>query len=567
MIKTQYSLSALYSSELERKKTQLINSWKIKSAGTLSNMQQWARRPCSSASSLFAIFALPTSSRLSQPAGRRTYRAWEAVSQVKGASASSARVVKYRIANDKEGSLVALSLLPPRPAAVACSATSNNTINKHPGRRKGSPAAVFSRLLRYVLPSGYPESVHSSYAHYARCQFVAMVCSSAAGVMSTQALLLAMGLGAASAPMAAAALNWVIKDGVGQLGGVLFSSLVSTRFDASPKVWRMVAAFCLDVSTIIELLSPLATSHFLLIASLANVGKNVSFLAASASRAAIHYSFAKRENLADVTAKAGAQAMLAATLGTGAGIGFSHFIGSDWNSMMPIAAVLCAGHLALTYWSLKPVASLTLDMQRLEIAAAAHMTLGRVPRPAEVASDETMAAFHLRQWLGWSYGPGVVVGAPLTAAVTTAAELESAISTSLQLGGLRHKISPPKCILCVRESLGKERRAAIFLLLAEDCEPRDVLGGAYRALQVRNMLNRQGYGPWVHATALGGGKLLNSDIFPGMESFFDEADVEDFCMQVESCGWHTKVNYFEHEPKTRLRFHLRQPVTTDCRQL
>jgi hypothetical protein len=32
-----------------------------------------------------------------------------------------------------------------------------------------------------------------------------------------------------------------------------------------------------------------------------DVGKNISFLAASASRAANHYSFAERENLADIT--------------------------------------------------------------------------------------------------------------------------------------------------------------------------------------------------------------------------------------------------------------------------
>ena len=33
----------------------------------------------------------------------------------------------------------------------------------------------------------------------------------------------------------AAALNWVIKDGMGQLGGVLFASFINTRFDADPK--------------------------------------------------------------------------------------------------------------------------------------------------------------------------------------------------------------------------------------------------------------------------------------------------------------------------------------------
>ena len=122
-----------------------------------------------------------------------------------------------------------------------------------------------------------------------------------------QALLHAVGLGDGAIPMAAA-LNWVIKDGVGQLGGVLFASVVSDRFDADPRYWRFVSSLALDASTLLELLSPLAPGCFLPIASVANVGKNVSFLSASASRAALHLALAREGNLADVTAKTGSQA-------------------------------------------------------------------------------------------------------------------------------------------------------------------------------------------------------------------------------------------------------------------
>ena len=39
-------------------------------------------------------------------------------------------------------------------------------------------------------------------------------------VLSTQALLYSVGLGAGAIPTAAA-VNWVLKDGLGQLGGVV----------------------------------------------------------------------------------------------------------------------------------------------------------------------------------------------------------------------------------------------------------------------------------------------------------------------------------------------------------
>ena len=75
---------------------------------------------------------------------------------------------------------------------------------------------------------------------------------------------------------------------------------MSDRFDADPRYWRFVSSLALDASTLLELLSPLAPGCFLPIASLANVGKNVSFLSASASRAALHLALAREGNLADV---------------------------------------------------------------------------------------------------------------------------------------------------------------------------------------------------------------------------------------------------------------------------
>ena len=136
-------------------------------------------------------------------------------------------------------------------------------------------------------------------------------------VLSTQTLLLAVGIAGSNAKEAsimAGALNWVLKDFVGQLGGVLFASQMGkTRaFDTDPKRWRILAALALDSATFIEILSPLFhTSLVLPVASVANIGKNIGFLTASASRAAIHQSLAIKGNLGDVTAKSGSQAIMA----------------------------------------------------------------------------------------------------------------------------------------------------------------------------------------------------------------------------------------------------------------
>lgn len=44
-------------------------------------------------------------------------------------------------------------------------------------------------MLAFVLPRGYPESVHFPYGTYAAWHFSGMVAAAAAGVMSTQALV------------------------------------------------------------------------------------------------------------------------------------------------------------------------------------------------------------------------------------------------------------------------------------------------------------------------------------------------------------------------------------------
>ena len=68
--------------------------------------------------------------------------------------------------------------------------------------------------------------------------------SAAGGVLSTQSMLylpslsltvsFAIGMGAGAVPMAAA-LNWVLKDGLGQLGGMAFTAYQSPRI--SPVAW------------------------------------------------------------------------------------------------------------------------------------------------------------------------------------------------------------------------------------------------------------------------------------------------------------------------------------------
>ncbi|KAI8361034.1 vitamin B6 photo-protection and homoeostasis-domain-containing protein [Mortierella sp. GBAus27b] len=173
--------------------------------------------------------------------------------------------------------------------------------------------------LAVFLPKGYPESVTPNYWAFAKWQFAHNVTGSVSAVISTQSLLFAMGLGAGSIPMAAA-LNWIIKDGLGQLGGVVYASFVSDKFDSEPKRFRFQATVAMQGANILELLAPLWPGSFLLIASISNIGKNMAWLASSATRAQMNKTFTLRDNLGDVTGKSGSQTTAAGLVGTGLGV-------------------------------------------------------------------------------------------------------------------------------------------------------------------------------------------------------------------------------------------------------
>ena len=71
-------------------------------------------------------------------------------------------------------------------------------------------------VSRIFLPAGYPSSVTGNFMQYSAWQFVNLTTGTMTGVLSMQALLFSVGVGSASVPLAAA-INWVLKDGLGQV--------------------------------------------------------------------------------------------------------------------------------------------------------------------------------------------------------------------------------------------------------------------------------------------------------------------------------------------------------------
>ncbi|CAG9315107.1 unnamed protein product [Blepharisma stoltei] len=222
---------------------------------------------------------------------------------------------------------------------------------------------ITSKKENLLLPEGFPLSVKPNYWNFIKWNLVQSTASSALGVLSTQQLLITLGTNSITA---SAALNWIIKDGLGLLGGVIYAGRIGNRFDENSKYYKWISAVSVNLASGLEMISPCFPSLFLPIATIGTLGKNVSALAGSASKAAIHLNLCLRNNLADVTAKSGTQATAAGLVGTLIGTLFGYSIQSYWGSVA-IFSALSVCQLWACYKGLKYVDLNSLNPQRLDI--------------------------------------------------------------------------------------------------------------------------------------------------------------------------------------------------------
>lgn len=168
--------------------------------------------------------------------------------------------------------------------------------------------------------------------------------------------------------MAAAAYTWVLKDGLGQLGGIMFAARYGSNFDEDIKKWRFMAMFALNVSILIEILTLKFPHLFLLLASIANVGKNICYLLASASRSQINMRFALKNNMGDISGKSVSQWTTSSLIGMGIGMGLSNLINiSVLTQLMPTCFLLSGFSLYFTYKSAVILDEVNLNNSRANL--------------------------------------------------------------------------------------------------------------------------------------------------------------------------------------------------------
>jgi len=153
-------------------------------------------------------------------------------------------------------------------------------------------------LESLLLPEGYPDTVSPEYAEFQFWDSVQALCSYLRGMLCTRALLLGVGVGVDGASATSAALQWVLMDGVGHIGGMLFAWTHGACFGQNVRKWRLFADCINDIGLTLELVAPLFPDHFLAFASLGCACRAMCGVAGGATRCVLSAHFAKADNLA-----------------------------------------------------------------------------------------------------------------------------------------------------------------------------------------------------------------------------------------------------------------------------
>lgn len=244
---------------------------------------------------------------------------------------------------------------------------------------------LVSFIRSYVVPEGFPDSVSPSYVPYMTWRALKHFFGGAMGVFTTQALLHSVGVSKSQAMPGAVAINWIIKDGSGRIGKMLFSRQ-GKKFDYDLKQLRLSGDLLMELGAGVELATAAAPHLFLPLACAANVAKNVAAVTSTSTRTPIYKAFAKGENIGDVTAKGECVGNVADLLGTGLSI----IIAKRNPSLFTTFALLSCGYLFSSYREVKSVVLHTLNRARFTVAVETFLKTGSVPTLHEGNMRETV---------------------------------------------------------------------------------------------------------------------------------------------------------------------------------
>ncbi|KAL0336512.1 UNVERIFIED_CONTAM: protein root UVB sensitive 3 [Sesamum radiatum] len=239
---------------------------------------------------------------------------------------------------------------------------------------------VFSNALscleEFLYSQGFPSSVTRDYVPFQVWDSLQGLSTYMRTMLSTQALLSAIGVGDKSATVIGATFHWFLRDLTGMLGGVLFTFYQGANLDSNAKMWRLVADLMNDLGMLMDLVSPLFPSAFLFIVCLGSISRAFTGVASGATRAALTQHFALQNNAADISAKEGSQETVATMLGMALGMVLARITMGHSIAIWFCFLSLTIFHMYANYKAVRCLSLCTLNCERSSILLSHYMETG-----------------------------------------------------------------------------------------------------------------------------------------------------------------------------------------------
>ncbi|XP_017724031.1 PREDICTED: RUS1 family protein C16orf58 homolog isoform X1 [Rhinopithecus bieti] len=332
-----------------------------------------------------------------------------------------------------------------------------------------APSPPLSGLQAVFLPQGFPDSVSPDYLPYQLWDSVQAFASSLSGSLATQAVLLGIGVGNAKATVSAATATWLVKDSTGMLGRIVFAWWKGSKLDCNAKQWRLFADILNDVAMFLEIMAPVYPICFTMTVSTSNLAKCIVSVAGGATRAALTVHQARRNNMADVSAKDSSQETLVNLAGLLVSLLMLPLVSGCPGFSLGCFFFLTALHIYANYRAVRSLVMETLNEGRLRLVLRHYLQRGEVLDPTAANRMEPL-------WTGFWPARSLSLGVPLHRLVSSVFELQQLVEGHQE-----------PYLLCWDQS-----RNQVQVVLNQKAGPKTVLRAATHGLMLGAL---QGDGP------------------------------------------------------------------------
>ncbi|XP_074599805.1 RUS family member 1 [Brevipalpus obovatus] len=264
------------------------------------------------------------------------------------------------------------------------------------------PTAVWEFFQEVFLPRGYPDSVSSDYLEYQIWDSLQALGSSLAFNLSNHRVLKGLGVGDASASIIGATLTWMLKDGTGMIGRILFSYLKGFSLDVDCKKWRIFADIINDIAFLIDMISPIFSHYIILVQCSSGLLKSLVGTIGGSTRAAFTQHQARRKNLADVSAKDNSQETLVNLVALVLGLTIVPLIVPNATLTWISFIFFVIFHIYCNYKAVRAVKFEILNQARVAASVDQFLVHGDVLTVQEANNRENVWFFIAERWAGFT---------------------------------------------------------------------------------------------------------------------------------------------------------------------